>query len=256
MQVALELSATPDFQKNRTDPHQNEPTAILNYHSNEQASQSAGTSRIVSSAEYTSGGIKQHKLRATSLVFATLIFCFAAAFYFARVYHKDKVSSIAVLPFVNASGDQNSEYLSDGISESIIYNLSKIPNVKVIARSSSFQFKGKETDYVEAANTLGVQAIVAGRVTQLGDQLVVSVEMINAMDGSQTWGEQYSRNTSKLIQIQSEISQDIAGKLRVKLTGEQQIGKSELATNPHAYELLLKDATIGTRGNGKPKQSH
>ncbi|MDQ6786684.1 MAG: protein kinase [Acidobacteriota bacterium] len=250
LQAALELSS-PDFQTIRTDSNHNEPTAIQNYHSNKQTARTHGASETDSSAEekHTRSKIKRHKLVA-GVVLTVLIFGSAAAFYFARFYRKNTVSSIAVLPFVNDGGDPNAEYLSDGISESLINNLSQLQEVKVIARSSSFKFKGKETDPREAAKILGVQAVITGRIVRLGEQLIVSVEMINAADGSQIWGEQYSRKTSKLLQIQSEISQEIAGKLRVKLTGaqEERIGKSETTANPQAYELLLKGRYYWNKG--------
>lgn len=154
-----------------------------------------------------------------------------------------------MLPLVNVSGDPETEYLSDGISESLINNLSQISGIKVIARSSSFKFKNEPIDPQEVAQFLGVQAVITGRITQLADQLIVSVELINASDSTLVWGEQYTRKITDLLYMQSEISQEIIAKLSIKLTGEQeqQITKTE-TVNPEAYELLLKGRFYWNKG--------
>ena len=132
------------------------------------------------------------------------------------------------------------EYLSDGISESLINALSQLPELKVIARSSAFQYKGKEVDLQEAAKALGVQAIVTGRVVQRGDSLQVSAEMVDVRDKTQLWGEQYSRKSTDLQAVQEEIARAISEKLRLRLSGaeEQQLSK-RATTNPQAYQLYL-----------------
>src|SRR5215212_4388320 len=160
--------------------------------------------------------------------------------YFARA-DKANISSIAVLPFMNDGSNSETEYLSDGISESLINSLSKLPGVKVIARSSSFKYKGREVDPQEVAIALGVEVVLTGRVAQLGDNLLVSAELVNTRDKTQIWGAQYNRRTGDLLSVQSEISSEIAENLRVRLTaGErQQLAKRE-TVNPQAYELLLK----------------
>ena len=159
------------------------------------------------------------------------------------------IRSIAVLPFANTSNNPDTEYLSDGISESLINSLSQMPGMKVIARSSSFQYKGKDVDAQKIANALGVEAILMGRVAQRGDTLLISVEMVDARDKTQVWGEQYNRKTADILQIQSEISREVAEKLRVRLTTgeEQQLVRRERA-NPQAYELLLKGRFHEHRG--------
>jgi TolB-like protein len=128
------------------------------------------------------------------------------------------IRKLAVLPLINGSGDSDMEYLSDGISESLINNLSQLPGVRVIARASSFKYKGKEIDPQELAELLGVEGLVLGSVTQRGDRLFISVELMDARDKTQIWGEQYSRRASELMSMQSEISSEIASTLRLKLT--------------------------------------
>ncbi len=247
-QAALELSSSPDFQKARTDPNQNEPTAMLNYHSNEQAAQATDPSQTISSAEHKSIEFKRHKL-SIGIISAALILSVAAAFYFSNVYRKDKISSIAVLPFVNVGGDASTEYLSDGISESLINSLSRLSGVKVIARNSAFKFKGKDTDLQETAKALGVETILTGRIARQADDYLINVALVDARDGTQMWGEQYNRKATDLQRVQSEISREIAEKLRVRLNGaqEQRLAKRE-TVNPQAYELLLKGRFYWNKG--------
>ncbi len=154
---------------------------------------------------------------------------------------KPDVTAIAVLPFVNASENPDTEYLSDGVTESLINNLSRLPNLKVIARNSSFKYKGKEVDPNEVSKSLGVDAILMGRVAQRGDDLLISVELIDTYDKTQIWGEQYNRKASDVLQLQSDISGEIARQLRLHLTAgqQQQLAKKE-TVKPEAYELFLR----------------
>jgi eukaryotic-like serine/threonine-protein kinase len=201
-----------------------------------------GVVRPTSSAEYVVAEIKRHKRAALLALAAVLVASIAVYAYVTRSSSAAKeISSVAVLPFANGGGDSEMEYLSDGISESVINKLSQLPQLKVIARGSSFKFKGRDVDYQEVARVLGVQAIVTGRVVQRGDQLQVSVEMVDAANNRQLWGEQYNRSASDLLRVQSDISGEIAERLRLKLTNaeERQLAKRETA-NPEAYELLLK----------------
>ena len=117
------------------------------------------------------------------------------------------------------SKDTETEYLSDGISESLINSLSQLPDVKVIARSTAFTYKGKEIDLKEAAKALGVEAILTGRVTQRGENLSISVELVNASDKTQIWGEQYDRKMSDVLAIQRDITREIVENLKLKVSG-------------------------------------
>jgi TolB-like protein len=149
------------------------------------------------------------------------------------------ISSIAVLPFENSGNDPNTEYLSDGISESLINALSQLPNVKVIARSSSFQYKDKNANPQDVAKALGVQAILTGRVSRLENNLLISAELVNASDKTQLWGEQYNRNAADVVQLPSDISRHVAEKLRLRLsTSEQQRLEKRGTTNSQAQRTL------------------
>jgi serine/threonine protein kinase/tetratricopeptide (TPR) repeat protein len=193
------------------------------------------------SAEYVAVAVGQHK-RAAALLLVTLLLVIVGAvyfFYFAKS-GQAAIDSVAVLPFTNTGNDPNTEYLSDGISGSLINSLSQLPQLKVIAQSSTFKYKGKEIDPQEVANALGVQAIVTGRIVRLGDNLQISVELVNARNKTQMWGEQYNREAADLQTVQEEIARTILKKLRVKLTGAQEQQVTKRATeNPEAWRLYL-----------------
>ena len=137
--------------------------------------------------------------------------------------------SIAVLPFDNQNRDPDTDYLSDGIPESIINGLSQLPNLKVMSRNSVFHYKGKHADAQAVAKELKVQAVLTGRMTQRGDGLSISVELINAQDNSQIWGQQYNRKLADVFAMQEEIAKEISEKLRLKLTGAE---RQQLAKRP------------------------
>src|SRR6267378_3441734 len=153
----------------------------------------------------------------------------------------EAIDSLAVLPFVNASADPDSEYLSDGISESIINNLSQLSNLRVMARTTVFRYKGKEIDPQKIGHDLNVRAMVTGRVQQRGDDLIIQAELVDVEKGSQLWGGQFNRKLADVIGTQEEISKEISERLRLKLTGEERQRLTKRYTeNPEAYQLYLK----------------
>jgi TolB-like protein/DNA-binding winged helix-turn-helix (wHTH) protein len=149
--------------------------------------------------------------------------------------------SIAVLPFTNGSGDANTDYLSDGIMESLIGNLAYVPRLKVKSRSSVFRYKGKDVDAQKAGNELGVSALVSGRVTSRGDSIEVSAELIDVRDNTEIWEHHYSGKGADIVSLQMQIAGDIAGKLRSTLSSaEKQQVTRQGTQNPEAYDLYLK----------------
>lgn len=151
------------------------------------------------------------------------------------------ITSLAILPLSNASVDEDAEYLSDGITESLINNLSQLPSLKVIARSTIFRFKGQQLDPQEVGTRLGVSAVLTGRVSRRGDRLNVQTELVDVVDGVQLWGEQYNRSAADIFELQEEIAQEIAAKLRLKLSGEDKQRLTKRYTqNTEAYQLYLK----------------
>jgi eukaryotic-like serine/threonine-protein kinase len=152
-----------------------------------------------------------------------------------------KISSIAVLPFVNATSDPNNEYLSDGLTESLIGTLSQFPGMKVMARSTVFRFKGREDDPQKIGQALQVKALLMGRLTQRGHTIAVQADLVDAADGSELWGSRYERELSELTQVQTDITRDLSRRLQVKLdNGEQQKLGSAGTTSSEAYQLYLE----------------
>jgi serine/threonine-protein kinase len=151
------------------------------------------------------------------------------------------INSLAVLPLVNVGADLNAEYLSDGITESIINSLSQLPKLRVMARSTVFRYKGREVDPQEVGRNLGVRAVLTGRMHKLDGNVVIGAELVDVTDGSQLWGEKYNRELSDIFALQEEISNEISEKLRLKLTGEEQRRLTKRYTeNTEAYQLYLK----------------
>jgi len=173
---------------------------------------------------------------------AALVLIAAAAGGF--VWHASgakKISSMAVLPFVNGTSEASNDFLSDGLTEDLIGTLSQLPNLKVMARSTVFRFKGKEDDPAQVGKTLNVDAVLTGRITRRGDDVLISTDLVNAADGTEIWGAQYTRNMAEVSTLQDEITRDVAAKLRAQLTGEQQKQIAQGSTqNAEAYQLYLK----------------
>src|SRR5216117_1660679 len=137
--------------------------------------------------------------------------------------------SVAVLPFDNQNRDPDIDYLSDGITESIIHSLSQLSQLKVMARSTVFQYKGKDVDPRKVGHDLGVGAVVMGRLLQQGDKLTIQTELVNVSDGTELWGQQYNRKVADVFAVQEEIAKEISEKLRLKLSGAE---RQQLAKHP------------------------
>jgi len=152
-----------------------------------------------------------------------------------------KITSIAVLPFANATTDPKNDYLSDGLTESLISALSQLPHIKVMARSTVFRFKGKEDDPRQIGQSLAVGAVLTGRVLQHSDHMAVEVDLMNVSDGSEVWGSHYDRQLADITEVQNDITHDVATHLRVELNGneQQRVGRAG-TTNPEAYRLYLE----------------
>jgi TolB-like protein/DNA-binding winged helix-turn-helix (wHTH) protein/Tfp pilus assembly protein PilF len=164
----------------------------------------------------------------------------AAAVYF-RTSRIQAIDSIAILPFVNIGGSPETEYLSDGITESLTNSLSKLPGLKVMSRNSVVRYKGSETNAQQAGSTLGVRAVLTGKLIQRGNDLILSAELVDVRDNSHLWGERYDRKLSDLQAVQIELARDVSQQLRLKLSNEAQQRLAKPATeNPEAYELYLK----------------
>jgi eukaryotic-like serine/threonine-protein kinase len=174
-----------------------------------------------------------------ALVFAIAIVALIAGRWFTRT--RGNIESIAVLPFVNTSGDPDVEYLSDGITEGIINGLSELPRIRVMARSTVFHYKGHEPDPQKVGHDLGVQAVLTGTLARHGEALRVQTELVDVSNGSALWGEQYDRNLSDMAAVQQEVVRDISAKLKLRFSGEDKNKLSQRTTeNWEAYDLYLR----------------
>jgi serine/threonine-protein kinase len=194
-----------------------------------------------SSAEYIVNEIKSHKpIFTAGLMILLLAFVGLGYLFFTnRSANATQIESIAVLPFENQNLD--TEYLSDGLTESIINSLTKLPNLRVISRNSVFRYKGKETDSIAVGQELNVRAVLTGRIVQRGDNLIISAELTDLQDNKQIWGQQYNRKETDAFALQQEVSRNISETLREQLTGEQQQRLTKRETDsPEAYQLYLK----------------
>jgi serine/threonine protein kinase/tetratricopeptide (TPR) repeat protein len=207
-----------------------------------------------SSAEYVANEIKRHKLGVIAAIVALIVFVTLGLLGYSRYFatKKQGIDSLAVLPFTNATGDAEMEYLSDGLSESLINNLSQLPRLKVIARSSAFRYKGKDANAEEVARALGVTGVLTGRVLRHGEDLQISVELMDARDKTQVWGAQYNRRATDLLAVQQEIAQEISRNLRLKLSSAEQGRVGNLHTSDaEAYELYLKGRFYWNKRTGE-----
>jgi len=176
-----------------------------------------------------------------AMALASVVAVIAVAGFYFRSSGGTPINSVAVLPFTNASGDPNMEYLSDGITEGVIDRLSGLPNLKVISRTSAFRYKQRDIEPQKVARELGVGAVVTGRVIQRGNDLSVSAELVDAREDRQLWGEQYKRKLADITSVQQEIATAVSGSLRVGLTSEEKMYlRKSSATNPETYQLYLK----------------
>lgn len=203
------------------------------------------TARPASSAEYLVGEIKRHKRGA---VFAAAVMILAVTTFVYSFYLKrggenlapsgEAIDSLAVLPFVNESADPNTEYLADGISDSVINSLSRLPKLRVISLNAVLRYRGKQIDPQVVGRDLNVRAVLMGSMTQQGDSLAVSTELVDVRDNRRLWGEQYNRKRSDILSVQEEIARKISEGLRLRLSGEEKKQLEKRYTqNTEAYFL-------------------
>ncbi len=196
-----------------------------------------------SSAEYVASEIKKHKFAFLALlVFLLLAFGGLGFWYFYdRSADTRQIISIAVLPFQNDNESNETEYLSDGMTESLITRLAQLPKLNVKARSSVFRYKGKEDELQRIGKELGVEAILTGRIVQRGNDLTLYITLVDAVTEKVLWKSDYNRSMTNLVALQSDVARDVSNKLQLKLSGadEQKLKKS-YTTNAEAYQLYMK----------------
>jgi eukaryotic-like serine/threonine-protein kinase len=186
------------------------------------------------------------RLLLAPLAFALIVL--AGFFIYRYATQPKQIESIAVMPFVNESGNADVEYLSDGMTEALIRNLSHLPNLNVKARTSVFRYKGKEIDLQQIAQELNVQAILTGRVVQRGDDLTVSIELADTRTENTIWNEKYDRKIAEVFALQEEIAGEISSTLHLKLTG---VEKEQLTKRPtenlRAFQYYMQGRSYAHR---------
>ena len=153
-------------------------------------------------------------------------------------------NSIAVLPFVNMSSDKEQEYFSDGLSEELLNQLAQVPQLRVIARTSSFSFKGKEVDVATIAKALNVANVLEGSVRKSANTLRVTAQLVRTSDSSNLWSQTYERQLTDVFKVQDEIASDVVAALKVKLLPTQQLPNTQRTNNTEAYEHYLRGMDI------------
>src|SRR5437016_11738848 len=223
-------------------------TSVLPEHTTDAGiSRPMGSTRVLD-RQQTIGRTRELRRpnRTKSIVFvvgatALIIAIAASAYFYLSRKNNTAIQSVAVMPFVNESGNADVEYLSDGMTESLISSLSQIPKLNVKARSSVFRYKGKDTKAQTIGKELNVQAILNGRVIQRGQDLILYVELVDAATENVLWKQTYNKTMTNLVALQNDIARDVADKLKVRLSGadEQKLAKN-YTDNPEAYQLYLK----------------
>ena len=201
--------------------------------------------RVSSGASDAGRSNRVTKLSASKVVLtflAILIVGLVAARYYYHAHPRgESIDSIAVLPLINNSGDPNLEYLTDGIAESLMNSLSQMPNLKVVSRTSTLRYKGKEQSAQQIGKDLNVRSVLRGSLKEYGERIVVSVSLDDANDDRQIWGEQYDRKVSDLLSVQQDIAREITSKLRLKLSSLDETRLTRRYTeNADAYHLYLE----------------
>ena len=206
----------------------------------------ASTAEIAAAPTGSSGShrlseIKRHQLSTVVMAVLVIIVITMIAYYLYSTRTVKAIDSVAVLPFVNSSGDANMEYLSDGISETLINSLTQLQQLRVVARHTAFRYKGKEIEPQVVGRELNVRAVLMGRVRQLGDTLNIQVDLVDVTTGAQLWGNDYERKISDVLVVKQEIAREVTENLRLRLSGDEQkqLVKRD-TTNAEAYQLYLK----------------
>jgi serine/threonine protein kinase/TolB-like protein/cytochrome c-type biogenesis protein CcmH/NrfG len=198
----------------------------------------SGSSVAVSPAAIQTSSARKYWIAG---VFVLVIAAAVGAWYWRSKSSAAQIESIAVIPFANVGGNADADFLTDGLTESLIAGLAHVPDLKVKSRNSVFRYKGKDVDVEKVGKELTVDALLTGRVVQHGDTIQVSADLTNVQDNTEIWGGQYERKASDIISLQQQIAGDIAGKLRTKMSGaEKQEVARQGTQNPEAYQLYVK----------------
>src|ERR1041385_2783401 len=240
--VLVANAAGADAETIQLDSASSENATNILPHTTDPTPRTSGSTTLLPTAQPASTN-KAKQRRLTIAIVVITLFAGLSVVIYSRFSKQPNASieSIAVLPFENRSGSSDSEYLSDGLADSLIYPLAQLPNLKVTPTRLVMRYRGKEADVASVAKELQVDALMSGRLPQRGDDLSISVQLIDTRNDKIIWAEQYERKMSDLLAIQREIAGAIAKQLQVKLAGENAslVAKRETENN-EAYQLYLK----------------
>ena len=210
----------------------------------------AASQPVAVPASTPAASIRIPTLKQALWISAIVVVALAAATSFIFLTGRSKqIDSMAVLPFFNASGNPDTDYLTDGISETLINSLSQLPGVRVSARSLAFRYKGKDVDPLKAGRDLNVRAVITGRVTTRGNLLIIQADLMDVANGSQLWGGQYNRPIADILAVQDDIASEIFNKLSLRFTGEEKKRATKRYTDDaEAYQLYLKGRFYWNQG--------
>jgi TolB-like protein len=234
---ALVSGQSGDDSPTRAQPHTTDQTAMFYAGAEAEPQKNLGNS----SERHSLSAHRAAKPLAGLVAIALFLIGGFFGYRYLSSANSKQIDSIAVMPFVNDSGNAEMEYLSDGMTETLIGSLSQIAGLNVKARSSVFRYKGKDTDARTIGKELGVRAILNGRFVQRGDQLTLSLELIDAENENLIWSDKYDRRQADLVNLQSQIARDVSGKLKLKLSSADQLKLAKnYTTDPEVYRLYLQ----------------
>jgi serine/threonine-protein kinase len=250
IQSEMQRSSAPDM--SGADSAANQQAAKDSEGASSVQATSLAEARPTRSDGHTPEGSIRYRLGALVAMLLLAVGALGLWYYFQRRAAGAPINSIAVMPFVNASGNNDVEYLSEGMTESLITSLSQLPKLSVKARSSVFRYQGKDTSPQQVGKELNVQAIVNGRMMQHGNELTLHIELVDVSTETALWSGDYKRSMTDLVSLQSEIASDVSTKLQLKLSGadQQKLAKNYTA-NTEAYQLYLKGRFYWNRRTGE-----
>ena len=237
-EVKQELEFQDKLEKT-ISPEKEEPkTQMLKATTVDESNQTTTAENINDSITFKRSSFSKMGVGVLAILLITAI---GFGYWYLASNNSDQIESIAVMPFINESGNEDVEYLSDGMTETLINSLTEIPNLSVKARSSVFYYKGKNATPKQIGEELNVEAVLLGRIIQRGDDIKLNLELVDTKTLDNLWSANYDRKTSDLVTLQSEIAKDVSTKLKTKLSGAEETKVTKTATvNPEAYQAYLK----------------
>ncbi|HKY28324.1 MAG TPA: protein kinase [Pyrinomonadaceae bacterium] len=229
------------LEKDKERRYQTAQDLVIDLKNLQRDSMAESTAQDVKESTRVKWNVSVPRILLVAVALAVLVAIAIGVYWFKGPSSRTKIDSIAVLPFANVGADADTEYLSDGVTEALINKLSQLSGMKVIARNSVFRYKGRHVEAPTVGRELGVEAVLTGRIARRGEDLLISLELVDARDNTHLWGEQYTRRFGDILGMQGEIVRDVSERLRLRMTSEEE---QRLARRPteidEAYQLYLR----------------